>query len=171
MDIKVGDLVQIVRPPTTAEALSPAQQEIFSACVGWTLRVAAVDSDGTCVVRLDQEWAHFPEVTPFDLHFEPSCLRLLRPFSDEQWHFLSTSLNGDGVLSGTIDVVDEQLVVRLPYALLGELTWPEPVSMDKGKALSGTPIRVMIAMVNQTRGELVVAPLELPAEDDAEREE
>ena len=154
MKLKAGDFVEIVAIPSRIDRAGLSEQQVYRACLGAKLVVVRVDEDGLCV-QLQQEWSHFPGITPFDLRFDAACLRKIEPFSDAEWAALSNWTERDALISGAVFVVDGRLKVRLDGGLVGDLARPEEESMSD---YLGMTIPVRIIMLNRKKRDLVLYP-------------
>jgi hypothetical protein len=157
MTMNVGDVVEIRALPATAATLAPAQLRVYEACVGLKLTVSAIHDDGTCGFTLGQEWDHFPDVTPFELCFEPACLSLVCAFTAEEWALLSAWAAHDATITGTVGTVDGRAVVVLEGGLVADLVSAEPTHAHHGSTL-----QVHIVMLNKKRRALAVAAVHDP---------
>lgn len=155
MELKQGDVVEIVAIPSRIERAAPAERDVYRTCLGFKLVIVRVEDDGRCFLQLQQEWSHFPDVTPFDLEFDAACLRKVEPFSDAEWASLSGWMEHDASLSSEVIAVDGTLKVRLEGGIIGDLMLPD----DASKAHDvGTTLPVRIVMLNRKRRDLVVCP-------------
>lgn len=155
MKLEPGDLVEIVALPSHVDGIGALEREVYVTCLGFKLAVERVEADGMYVFQLHQEWDHFPAVAPFDLRFDPDCLRKIEPFADAEWATLSEWMGSDASIAGEVIEVEGQLKARLEGKILGDVALPDGASQSDylGKTL---PVRII--MLNRKKRDLVVYP-------------
>ena len=158
--LKIGDMVRIMRLSPRISHLPDEQRKIYELCLGGTFKIAALRGD-FAIFEVGSGWDHVDDALRHEFVLEIDCLKIVLPIPEDDWASLSHWCDQDKSISGKIiGFSGRDLKVRLSPTIVADL--PIQYLNEKESAdpllCVGQPVTVRIVMLNRILHMIRVAP-------------